>query len=383
MRNILKPNLKSTAFRTATALFLSVLALQALSEAPASSEERRYTFSWPYADDDKMKPRGGTTVGAPLKLAKSPTESWTRLQESDLSKKAKDRLAILSMQGPYRATFDFLESVGYVNDHTPPRPYQSWGTEYVYVVLDEENFISLQHILVMFMSGEKQEIKGPFVIKHWRQDWKFENSRLIEYIGQDTWMPRQLNKSEIEGTWTQAVFQVDDSPRYESFGRWEHEGGVSTWESMKTWRPLPRREFSVRGDYDALVGTNRHTITPNGWVHEERNFKARGKSGVVSKMIAQELGFNRYERIEGHDFSSGDKYWENTGVFWGLVREQWNEIFRRKEAFSILKAEDDTSMLFSMMSLANLVDSGELSEEKQIKNEINQRFKKYVKLSNN
>ena len=382
MRNLLKPSLKSAVFLTATALSLSVLSLQALSEAPASSEEHRYTFSWPYADDDKMKPRGGTTVGAPLKLAKSPTQSWKRLQAPGLSKKAKDRLAILSMQGPYRASFDFLESVGYVNDHTPPRPYQSWGTEYVYVVLDEENFISLQHILVMFMSGEKQEIKGPFVIKHWRQDWKFENSRLIEYIGQDTWMPRQLNKSEIEGTWTQAVFQVDDSPRYESFGRWEHEGGVSTWESMKTWRPLPRREFSVRGDYDALVGTNRHTITPDGWVHEERNFKAKGNNGLVSKIIAQELGFNRYERIEGHDFSSGDKYWENTGVFWGLVRAQWDEVFRRKESFSISRAEDDSSMLFSMMSLANSVDSGELSDEKKIRDEINKRFKKYVKVSN-
>ena len=27
--------------------------------------------------------------------------------------------------------------------------------------------------------------------------------------------------------------------------------------------PLPRREFSVRDDYDLLVGVNRHTITPN------------------------------------------------------------------------------------------------------------------------
>ena len=111
MRNLLKPNLKSAASLTATALLLSVLSFQALSEAPTSSEEHRYTFSWPYAEDDKMKPRGGTTVGAPLKLAKSPTQSWKRLQESHLSKKAKDRLAILSMQGPYRASFDFLESV--------------------------------------------------------------------------------------------------------------------------------------------------------------------------------------------------------------------------------------------------------------------------------
>ena len=378
MRYELNPNYKSVALLGAALLFFLVQSFQAFSES-AASPSSRYTFSWPYADADEMKPRGGTTTGAPLSLAESPTESWTRLQELGLSKKARDRLAILAMQGPYRASFDFLESVGYVDDHMPARPYQSWGTEHVYVVLDEADFISLQHILVMFMSGENQEIQGPFVIKHWRQDWKFENSRLIEYMGKDTWKARQLNKSEFEGTWTQAVFQVDDSPRYESFGRWDHEGGVSTWESMKTWRPLPRREFSVRSDYDALVGTNRHTITPNGWVHEERNFKAKGRAGVVSKIIAQELGFNRYERIEDHDFSSGDKYWENTGVFWGLVREQWDEISREKESFSISRAEDDSSMLFSMMALANSVDSGALSDEEEIKTEINKRFKKYVK----
>ena len=47
-----------------------------------------------------------------------------------------------------------------------------------------------------------------------------------------------------------------------------HGGGVSTWISDETWRPLPRREFSVRKDYDVLVGTNRHTITAQGWVQE-------------------------------------------------------------------------------------------------------------------
>ncbi len=349
------------------------------TQGAQAEEKRQFTFSWPYIVDGKMSPRGGNTVGAPLKLSDRPSVNWTKLRDSSVSKKQKDRLAILAMQGPYRASFDFLESVGYQNDYTPPRPYQSWGTEYVYVIEDDEDFISLQHILVMFMSNEKQEIQGPFVIKHWRQDWKFENSRLIEYMGQDTWGARQLKKSEVAGTWTQAVFQVDDSPRYESFGNWEHEGGVSSWESNKTWRPLPRREFSVRSDYDALVGTNRHTITPLGWVHEERNSKTKGSNGVVSSIIAQELGFNRYESIQGHDFSAGDKYWENTGVFWGLVRERWSEVFQEERSFSIARAEDGSSLLFSMMALANLVDSGELSDEKEIKKEINQRFKKYVK----
>ena len=367
------------AFAACTGAFLlSFMSLEVLSDISTNSNVSRYTFSWPYTDDDKMKPRGGTTVGAPLRLSSAPSSHWTQLQAPSLTKKEKDRKAILAMQGPYRASFDFLESVGYLSDYVPPRPYQSWGTEYVYVVDEEEDFISLQHILVMFMQDEEDKIKGPFVIKHWRQDWKYENRLLVEYKGQDTWLPRQLGKKEAEGTWTQAVFQVDDSPRYESFGRWEHEGGVSTWESMQTWRPLPRREFSVRDDYDALVGTNRHTITPSGWIHEERNFKAKGSNGEVSSIIAQELGFNRYERIDGHDFSAGDKYWENTAVFWSLVRDRWAEIFRGKKSFSISRDADGTSMLFSMMALANSIDSGELSDEKEIKKEIGKRFIKYV-----
>ena len=84
-----------------------------------------------------MSPRGGNTVGAPLTLSDLPSVNWTKLKKSSDNKKQKDRLAILAMQGPYRASFDFIESVGYQNDYTPPRPYQSWGTEYVYVVDDD------------------------------------------------------------------------------------------------------------------------------------------------------------------------------------------------------------------------------------------------------
>ena len=35
-------------------------------------------------------------------------------------------------------------------------------------------------------------------------------------------------------------------------------------------------------------------------------------------------------------------------------------------------------MLFSMMALANSIDSGELSDEEEIKEEISKRFIKYV-----
>ncbi len=50
-------------------------------------------------------------------------------------------------------SFEFLETVGFTETHKPARPYQSWGTEFVYVVEDKGDFISLQHILVMYFEA--------------------------------------------------------------------------------------------------------------------------------------------------------------------------------------------------------------------------------------
>ena len=83
----------------------------------------------------------------------------------------------------------------------------------------------------------------------------------------------------IKGSWSQFVYQVDDSPRYEGFGEWKHYQNSSTWKSNETPRPLPRREKSVRSDYDLIIGTNIHTITPSGWVHEQNNNKVTLEGG--------------------------------------------------------------------------------------------------------
>src|SRR5262249_45563894 len=157
------------------------------------------------------------------------------------------------------ASFDFLEVAGFRQGLAPDRPYQSWGTELVYVLRDEPRFVSLQHLLVMYIQKKPRgAVEGPFVTKHWRQDWRYEAHELLAYRGHNTWARERVPASAVHGTWTQSVFQVDDSPRYAGYGRWEHFGNVSSWRSNTTWRPLPRREFSVRQDYDVLIGTNRH-----------------------------------------------------------------------------------------------------------------------------
>ncbi|MFV0276931.1 MAG: DUF6607 family protein [Parahaliea sp.] len=335
-------------------------ALVTLGSSAAENECGQYVFAWPFVKSCELAPRGGTTKGPEVTLAEGPSDAWKALQEPGISGKERDRRAILAMAGPYRASFDFIETVGFTGDYKPPRPYRSWGTEYVYVVADEENFISLQHIIVMRFEMPDGSISEPAVVKHWRQDWRYEDRLLNVYIGDNTWEQRKLGRKAVAGAWSQAVFQVDDSPRYEAIGRWRHSANYSSWQSDDTWRPLPRREFSVRDDYQALAGTNRHTITPTGWVHEEDNLKmvlnGPGEPDAAQPYVAREAGFNRYQRISDFDFSAGDDYWRATGPFWEQVRLAWSELLRSERRFSLKKEVDGQKLFMAMFEYAGHID---------------------------
>ena len=336
---------------------------KATGGSPSGGSPHQFTFSWPYRTGEDAAPRGGTTMGPPIDLDTEPSSAWKRLQERGTTPFERDRRAILAMAGTFRASFDFLEVAGFRKGFTPDRPYQSWGSEYVYVVRDEPRNIALQHVLVMFMKDKDGKVQGPFVTKHWRQDWRYEDRDLLVYRGKLTWGKEKLSASQAKGTWTQAVFQVDDSPRYEAYGRWQHFGNVSTWTSSPTWRPLPRREFSIRQDYDVLVGTNEVTITPTGWIHEEDNLKvalsAPGRPAEDQPVVSEELGLNRYERLRGFDDSAGRRYGERTQAFWDEVRTAWDELAASRSTL-VLRAPPDQAHLFvPLFEYAGKLDEGE------------------------
>ena len=137
------------------------LCLCAMSAVVTGSalDRQQFTYAWPFAPMDSMKPRGGTTQGADVTLQREPDQLWFYIQESGLEKIEKDRRAIRAMSGAYRASFDFLELVGFEKNYQPKAPYQSWGTEYVYIVTDDPFFISLQHVLVMsFVNPDSRAI---------------------------------------------------------------------------------------------------------------------------------------------------------------------------------------------------------------------------------
>lgn len=307
------------------------------NDAPPASPPR-YTFSWPL-DGSGLMPRGGTTKGPAVTLDQGESPAWQRLQEKSLSELERDRRAILAMAGTYRVTFDFLEVTPFGAQGGPKAPYQSWGTEKVYVDSDTGRFISLVHILEMRIVQDDGKVSEPMVTKHWRQDWTYEPANIVEYKGTDRWERRQLTSGQASQRWLQTVYQVDESPRYASVGRWEHTGSFSSWLSDQTWRPLPRREWSVRQDYQLLAGTNRHTILASGWVQEENNLKAvltpTRELDPSRPYVGREYGVARYERIRDADFAAADSYYERTKEFWDQVRDRWSKIFAERGSVTL------------------------------------------------
>lgn len=246
----------------------------------------------------------------------------------------RDRKAILSMAGNYAVNFNFHETLRF--DPTAPvsEPEDTDANEMVIVVEDTGDFISLQHLLM---------VGGNQVVKHWRQDWRYEDPILHEFKGQLTWQPVTLPVNLVRGTWSQTVYQVDDSPRYEGYGTWVHVGDYSYWDSNETWRPLPRREYTHRDDYDVLVGHNRHSITKDGWIHEQDNYKLRLRDGK-REVVAREIGLNTYHRDTNFDFSAAKEYWQKTAPFWAEVRKAWASEYARNKPFYLIGDDNKDSL---------------------------------------
>ena len=234
------------------------------------------------------------------------------------------------------------------------------------------------------MREEDGSVSEPIVMKHWRQDWEYQKRSHFVYSGYQQWKKKKQRRNAVKGTWSQSVYQVDDSPRYESFGKWQHDANVSTWISAKTWRPLPRREGSVRDDYQVLEGTNRHTILPTGWVQEEENMKLvlDEVGNPISNMpyLSKELGVARYELILGHDFSGGDEYWAKSKQYWADVRDVWKTLIEEHDSLTIHKKANKKYMFMPFFGQAQAIVEGETYESKKGKRAIKEMLAPFIEL---
>ena len=255
------------------------------------------------------------------------------------NKKKTDKAAIKKMCGCFEVTFNFAETFKYSknDEYSPSKNYSTSGLEWAQLVKDSKNNIIIQHILLV---GNPTK---PYVMKHWRQDWLYENKDFYIYDSNNKWTYKKKNKTQVKGQWTQKVYQVDDSPRYEGSSSWVHIDGKSFWENT-TSAPLPRREYSKRNDYNVLLRGNRQEITKKGWAHDQDNFKIIREKGKKDEIIAMEKGINNYLRVNEKKCQAAKEWWEKNSKKWSHVRNSWNKVFSKNKDISLKSKVKETKL---------------------------------------
>lgn len=256
-------------------------------------------------------------------------------------KKEMDRKAILELAGKFHVTFDFAETFSPNKDYQREKLYTNTSIEYIFVLVDEKNLISLQHILV---------INERFVVKHWRQDWLFENQDLLVFDKNGIWKTKTISKEQAKGTWTQKVYQVDDSPRYQGFGTWVFVDGKRYWESTAD-APLPRRQES-RMDYNVLVRNSRVELTDFGWIMDQDNQKVFRNESGEDQLIVWEKGFEIQNRGD-YNIQPAIDYWETHQDFWSDAREIWTEFLENKKELKLKEKIDDQHLYDHFFQMAD------------------------------
>ncbi|WP_354088122.1 DUF6607 family protein [Brevundimonas faecalis] len=275
----------------------------------------------------------------------------------------RDRQSILAQAGQYRVRFDMRENAVFRAGYEALDEKLSGGNEIVRIVYDHGDRISLQHILVMEHDGKSM------VIKHWRQDWVYQPTQVLTYAGPDEWTLTSVSDADRTGAWSQTVWQTDDSPRYGGVGRWNYDNGMAEWTSNVTWRPLARRDAVRNPVYDRYLGSNRHALTPAGWVHIQDNLKmapAQGDGGEPTAVVHEDVT-NTYSRWDGYSAKPGDDYWAATKDYWAAIRDAWDAAIARGNGVHV-EEEADTGVVTGMplMDLAQKIQDGEITQDAAI-----------------
>ncbi|NJB71391.1 hypothetical protein GGR42_001853 [Saonia flava] len=256
-------------------------------------------------------------------------------------KKQQDIEAIKAMCGCYDITFKYTETFAPEIDYEQHHDYTASAHELALLIEDEDNKLSIQHLLVL---------RDTMVIKHWRQDWLYEDQKVFHYDKDNNWVFKTVPAKEIKGQWTQKVYQTEDSPRYAGSATWIHADGKHYWEN-KSSAPLPRREYSKRSDYNVMFRGNRQEITNFGWVHEQDNDKIIREDGTEDVLLAQEKGYNIYKKVPDEECAVAKEWWAKHGDFWAKVRTSWDKVYDREGDLTLKKAVDEKPLFMHLSSL--------------------------------
>ena len=178
------------------------------------------------------------------------------------------------------------------------------------------------------MQAKDGAVQGPFVTKHWRQDWRYEDTRAAhvsrpEHVGDraavaragegargrrpsSRWTTRRATRRTGAGS-TSATCRA---------GRARRPGGRSRGASSRC----------ARTTTSSSARTGTRSRRPAG-SQQEDNLKVvldeRSRPAASQPVVSEELGLNRYERLERFDDSAARRYRERTEPFWEEVRAAW------------------------------------------------------------
>lgn len=219
----------------------------------------------------------------------------------------------------------------YVETFSPDTAYKyhnreeiSAGLELALPIEVSDKKIVIQHLLV---------IDNVNIVKHWREDWVFEPAFVWKYQGDKTWTRQAIDPQQSKGKWMQSVWEVSDAPRYQGTSEWIQTDGKLFWQNTAD-APLPRREYSVRNDYNILRRTNRIVLNEKGYVHEQDNQKILRKDGT-DKLLVEEKGLNTYVRVADSKCDAALTYWRKNAEYWSKVRVAWDNYIATHQSISL------------------------------------------------
>lgn len=274
---------------------------------------------------------------------------------------------IKKMCGCYEVEFKYTETFTDASEYQLKDPYSSRGLEWIFVDAEGQDSLILQHLLI---------VGGDRIIKHWRQDWIFENQELWSYQKNLEWAKTHLSLSEAQGTWTQKVYQVDDSPRYEGHATWIDVDGKIYWESQVS-APLPRREFTKRDDYNVLLRNNKHKITEDGHVHELDNAKLiRTEAG--DSVLVWEKGLNSYHKVDDRRCQAAQAWWEENKIYWQDVRLVWAEVYGENDYINLGRLIEGEKLYSRLFDLGDKWVAAETYDSEEAKEEIREIIELYL-----
>ncbi len=235
------------------------------------------------------------------------------------------RQVIEKLCGCFEVNFKYAETFSSNPDYKYHDREETGGTAELALPIEiTDKKMVIQHLLI---------VSPTVVVKHWREEWTYENPVIWRYKGDRTWVKEMIPAEQVMGKWTQTIWEVADEPRYQGISQFVQVDNRITWQSTAD-APLPRREYSVRDDYNILKRTNRINIGDTGYLHEQDNEKIIRSHGM-DKVLVEEKGWNSYKRINEKECAVAREYWEKNKDYWGRVRKVWADYIGSRNTISL------------------------------------------------